>query len=114
MNVSYALTGCSSPMYSSMLWGNKVICSRLPHLYAMIVSFFFHAKFYHINGFLSFPPSAIIVTQSLDRGIQNLLKRLDSRFRENDEFSSEPKFLDRLYRDRGTNGYQYFYHYSVN
>jgi len=32
----------------------------------------------------------------LDRGIQNLLKRLDSRLRENDELLTEFKFIHRL------------------
>ena len=43
------------------------------------------------------PPSAIIVTQPLDRGIHKLLNKLDSRLRGNDSFFRKPYFMDRLY-----------------
>ena len=39
----------------------------------------------------------LIATQSLDRGIQNLLKTLDSRFHGNDTFLRICQFMDRHY-----------------
>lgn len=47
-------------------------------------------------GTLSPSKNSDFVIPWLDRGIQNILKRLDSRLRENDDFISKWQFLDKL------------------
>ena len=79
MNASYALTGCASLTYSSMLCGNKVICSRLPNLYAIISSPFLSCRILSYKQAAFINLSSIIATQPLDRGIHEVLKTMDSR-----------------------------------
>ena len=47
-------------------------------------------------GTQSLSKNSVFVILRLDRGIQNVLKRLDSRLRGNDDFLWKCLFLDRL------------------
>jgi len=44
----------------------------------------------------SLSKNSVFVILRLDRGIQKVLKTLDSRFRENDDFLWKCQFLDKL------------------
>ncbi|MFA4828349.1 MAG: hypothetical protein WC594_03960 [Thermodesulfovibrionales bacterium] len=45
---------------------------------------------------MSLSKNSVFVILRLDRGIQKVLKTLDSRFRENDDFLWKCQFLDKL------------------
>ncbi len=95
-SLPYAFTEQGVAMLSSILNSEQAIKINIAIMRAGFGRELLLVKEYEKYGMWSLSKNSVLVILRFDRGIQKILKTLDSRFRENDDFLWKCQFLDRL------------------